>query len=341
MYPLDQGRWGPTVRISHLRDELRSLVDLDVIAGYRGPRRRELARYTLGGRLRGLDGIYVESSTFLPAELDIAFLGLARSLGIPVLTYVRDAYQLFDDYGRPTTLRATVSRWAFRPAVRALAAASTRMAFPTEGLGHAVMGDGAFVLLPPGSPEPVDVPPRAGANQLLFVGDARLAAHGADRLRTAVDRVRESGPAIGLTVVTRPGQEPPGPYPDWMRLVHAEGDEVVALLPGVLATVIPRPRSAYNDLALPIKLFDYLAYGRPLLVTDCLEQASVVRDADAGLVTGDDPEALATGIAQLASAGAGERDRWSANAHAAARHASWSHRAREILALLTVLRDAQ
>ena len=46
----------------------------------------------------GRAGHDVESSSFLPAEADIAFLGLARAMGIPVLTYVRDAYQLFDDY---------------------------------------------------------------------------------------------------------------------------------------------------------------------------------------------------------------------------------------------------
>ena len=86
MYPLDQGSWGPTVRISHLRDELSRLVDLDVVAGYRGARRAALVGYAFGGRLRGLDGIYVETSTFLPSEADIAFLGLARALGIPVLS---------------------------------------------------------------------------------------------------------------------------------------------------------------------------------------------------------------------------------------------------------------
>ncbi|MBW3613049.1 MAG: glycosyl transferase family 1, partial [Chloroflexi bacterium] len=66
MYPLDRGSWGPTVRIGHLRDELTQLVRLDVVAGTRGERRVALARYAVSGRLRGLDGIYVESSSFLP-----------------------------------------------------------------------------------------------------------------------------------------------------------------------------------------------------------------------------------------------------------------------------------
>ena len=335
MYPLDRGMWGPTVRITHLRDELSKLVDLDVVAGYRGARRWALLRYAFSGRLRGLDGIYVESSSFLPAETDIGFLALARLLRIPVITYVRDAYQLFDDYGRAGGLRGRIGRWLFKPAIRALDGVSSRLAFPTRGLAEAVLGERAAdaVLLPPGAPPPVEVELRPTANQLLFVGDARLPAQGADRLLAAVDDARSGGADVGLIIVCRPGQEPPEPHPDWLRIVRAEGNEIVELLPDVLATVIPRPRNTYNDLALPIKLFDYLSYGRPLLVTDCVEQARVVADAGAGIVTGDMVDALAEGIARVASAPQDELDRWSRNARAAAAGASWLHRARTIASL--------
>jgi hypothetical protein len=335
MYPLDQGRWGPTVRIGHLRDELDRLVRLDVVDGYRGARRAALARYALSGRLRGLDGVYVESSSFLPAETDLAFLGLARALSIPVVTYVRDAYQLFDDYYRADTIRRRIARWSFGPAIRALAAVSTRLAFPTRGLAHVVLGDAGAdaLLLPPGAPTPADVDRRPTARCILFVGDARLPAQGGDGLIAAVGMAREAGADIELTIVARPGQEPPPPHPAWLSVLRAEGDGIVAMLPEVLAAVIPRPRSAYNDLALPIKLFDYLAYGRPLLVTDCTEQAIVVREADAGVVTGDSVEELAAGIARIASAPTEQLDQWSAHARAAAIRASWRHRAVEIVRL--------
>jgi hypothetical protein len=336
MYPLDAGMWGPTVRISHLRDELTRLVDLDVVAGYRGSRRLALARYAASGRLRGLDGIYVESSSFLPAEADLAFLGLARALGIPVLTYVRDAYQLFPDYYAADSLRRRFSASAFRPMIRALRAVSTRLAFPTSGLAEAVLRADASeaVLLPPGSPPPVAVPRSTAADRLLFVGDARLPAQGGDRLVAAVDRSRRAGVQVKLTVVSRRGQEPATPHPDWLRVERAEGDAIHALLPHVIGTVIPRPLGAYNHLALPVKLFDYLSYGRPLLVTDCLEQARVVRDADVGIVVGDGVDALAEGVAEVATAEPGLLDRWSANATAEAERSSWAHRAERIVGLL-------
>jgi glycosyltransferase involved in cell wall biosynthesis len=339
MYPLDQGRWGPTVRISNLRDELSRLVDLDVVDGYRGPRRAALVRYALSGRLRGLDGIYVESSSFLPAELDIVFLGLARALGIPVLTYVRDAYQLFPEYHDATSVRRRLGFLAFRPALRALRAVSSRVATPTAGLAHAILGSSAArVLLPPGAPEPMVIPAREDARSILVVGDARLPSHGVDRLVDAVASARRAGSDIDLISVARPGQHPPPPHPEWLRLEVGEAPEIAALLPGVLATAIPRPRSAYNDLALPIKLYDYLAYGRPLLVTDCLEQARVVEEADAGVVVGDTVDEMAAGLRRLTAASPQERQRWSENAIAAARAASWSGRAERIVDLLRELR---
>lgn len=340
MYPLDRGKWGPTVRIGHLRDELSRLVQLDVVDGYRGPRRLAVARSTLSGRLRRLAGIYVESSSFLPAETDLAFLALARALGVPVLTYIRDAYQLFPDDYAADSVRRRLGAVAFRPMIGALRVVSNRLAFPTRGLAEAVLGRRAVdaVLLPPGSPTPVEVPRAASANRLLFVGDARLPVHGADRLIAAVDRARSFGAPVELTIVSRSGQEPPRPHPEWLRVVRAEGDAIHALLPDVLATVIPRPRSPYNDLALPVKLFDYLSYGRPLLVTDCREQADVVRTADAGLVVDDDVDALARGVAALTSADRAQLERWSSNAAVAAAEASWASRARRIVTLLDELR---
>ena len=110
------------------------------------------------------------------------------------------------------------------------------------------------------------------------------------------------------------------------------------LLPDVLATVIPRPRSAYNNFALPIKLFDYLSYGRPLLVTACDEQARVVRDADAGIVSADDAGSLADSLTELSAAGSPVLDRWSDNARRAAIASSWGHRAADIVAVLENLR---
>jgi len=334
MYPLDRGLWGPTVRITHLRDELARMVRLDVIDGYRGARRLALARYAFSGKMRGLDGIYVESSSALPSEVDIAFLGLARALRIPVLTYFRDAYQLFPEYYTADTPRRWLGAKAFLPAERALAAVSTAVAAPSVGLARAVLAERPVVLLPPGSREPVDVPLDSDASDLLFVGNARDDVQGAPRLIEAVTRARTRHEFVTLTIVCRPGEEPTKVPQDGVRVINAEGGEIDQLLPKTIATVIARPRNAYNDLALPVKLFDYLAMGRPLLVTNCTETARVVLEAGCGLVVKDSAAAIAEGIVEVASMAPEARMRMGDAAHRAAIANSWTRRAETILATL-------
>lgn len=338
MYPLDRGLWGATARITHMRDELGRLADLDVVAGLRLPRAAALARYTLGRRLHGLDGIYVEPSTTLPGPADIAFLGLARSLGIPVLTYMRDAQPLFPEYSPGGSAKRWLSRQLFRPAFSTLRAVSSRAAYPSAGLA-AVFGETERpLLIPPGAPAPAGVPRSPGANQLLFVGGIRYPVHGRDILFGSIERVRAEGIDVGLICVSRPGEEPAGPHPDWFRLERASGDGIHRLLPSVLATVQPRLSSPYNDLGVPVKIMEYLSYGRPLLVTDLDETARIVRGAGCGIVVPDTTDGLADGIRQLATASAEQLDAWSRAATLAAERESWHARAEHVVEVLRAAR---
>ena len=66
------------------------------------------------------------------------------------------------------------------------------------------------------------------------------------------------------------------------------------MLPEVLASITPRRRTPYNDLAVPIKVLEYLGYGRPLVVTDATETAAIVASAGCGVIVRDDAEC--TGI---------------------------------------------
>jgi len=334
MYPLDQGLWGATARITQLRDELAMLAELEVVSGDRSARRRRLIAHAFSGRLHGLDGIYVENSSTLPSETDLAFLALARLLGVPVLTYVRDAQYLFDEYYAASNPKRWLARRLFMPAIRALRTVSSRVGYPSLGLAQAVGGGDTPLLLPPGSPARADVPRHRTARSILFVGPMRYAVHGLDLLIGAVEQVRATGIDVNVICVSRPGEEPAEPRPAWLRVEHASGSGIHDLLPEVLACITPRRRSPYNDLAVPIKVMEYLSYGRPLLVTDCTEQARIVRDADCGLVAADTIDAFAAGITELCTAPTERLERWAANAGAAAAERSWANLARTIVARL-------
>ncbi|MEO8247260.1 MAG: glycosyltransferase [Chloroflexota bacterium] len=333
MYPLDRGLWGATTRITQLRDALARLSDLDLVSGTRWPRGRGLMRVL--GRLRRYDGIYVENATTLPGPVDLAFLAVARARGVPVLTYVRDAQQLFTEYDSASTVKQRVSRRAFLPALRALMRISSHVAFPSRGLARAIHGDDRDVLLlPPGARVAPAVPLDPEARALLFVGPMNRPAHGADLLVAAMTRVRAEGIPVELISISRPGEELPGAVPEWLHRERADGPEIDRFLPEVMATITPRRKTAYNDLAVPIKVLEYLGYGRPLIVTDTEETSIIVGDAGAGVIVPDTIEGLANGIRRVAAAPLAQRIAWGDAARAAAERNSWDVRARQIIHIL-------
>jgi hypothetical protein len=333
MYPLDRGMWGATTRITQLRDALARIADLDVVSGNRSTRAAQLARRIR--TLTRLDGIYVENSTTLPGPVDLAFLALARARHLPVLTYVRDAQQLFSEYDSASTLKQRLSRRAFMPALRLLMRLSTRVAFPSRGLARAINGDDReALLLPPGARLAADVAPDPGAHALLFVGPMNRPAHGADLLVAAVGEARRRGAEVDVISISREGQEWPGNAPAWLRRERADGPEIDRFLPQVMATITPRRKTPYNDLGVPIKVLEYLGYGRPLIVTDNEETAAIVGEAESGIIVPDTVEGLASGILAVANASAEQRAAWGAAARRAAERNSWDERARQVIELL-------
>ncbi len=283
----------------------------------------------------------MESSTALPGPVDVAFLALARLLRVPVVTYVRDAYQLFPEYYPVHGPRSWASRAAFRPAMRLLGAVSSRLAFPSRGLAAVLSSDPTPLLLPPGARLGHHADPLGDARSILYVGSLRQAVQGSDILLDGIYLVREQGREIDLVCVVRAGEEPEWDVPPWVEIVRAEGAAIDRLLPRVLLSIIPRRITPYNDLAVPIKLMEYLGYGRPLVVTATEETGRIVREAAAGIVVPDNAEGIARGILTVLDADVAEREAWGRSARAAARANGWDTRATMILGALGITTSGQ
>ena len=81
----------------------------------------------------------------------------------------------------------------------------------------------------------------------------------------------------------------------WVEIATAPYERLGETLAGASALAIPHPPGADMDVALPVKLFDSLAAGRPLVVTPRQETAAIVERLDVGVVAGGD------GAAELAA----------------------------------------
>jgi glycosyltransferase involved in cell wall biosynthesis len=88
----------------------------------------------------------------------------------------------------------------------------------------------------------------------------------------------------------------------WVSISSPKFNEVFQETSRASLMVIPHPPNEYMDVALPVKLFDAFAIGRPVVATPRTETAQIIRSGGAGWVTeGDGVDALAETITQALS----------------------------------------
>jgi glycosyltransferase involved in cell wall biosynthesis len=106
-------------------------------------------------------------------------------------------------------------------------------------------------------------------------------------------------------------------------------DDAMQYVRSATVALVPHHRSAHTDATVPHKLFQYMALGRPVLVSDCVPLERIVTETRAGLVfPSGDADALAARVLEMhdperarlmAEAGrAAVLDRWNLEADAAA-----------------------
>ena len=85
----------------------------------------------------------------------------------------------------------------------------------------------------------------------------------------------------------------------WVRLESVSYPGVGDFLAGASVMVVPHPPGEYYDASTPVKLFDAMASGRPVVVTPRLETRRIVEEAAAGVIASDDASGLAEAIVGL------------------------------------------
>jgi glycosyltransferase involved in cell wall biosynthesis len=86
----------------------------------------------------------------------------------------------------------------------------------------------------------------------------------------------------------------------WIEVSTASYDDLSHALRQATVLAIPHPPGEYYDVALPVKLLDSMAAGRPLVVTPRLETKAIVERHGVGLVTpGDSVDDLAATLRDL------------------------------------------
>jgi colanic acid biosynthesis glycosyl transferase WcaI len=199
---------------------------------------------------------------------------------------------------------------------RAVYRAARAITVPTEGIADALSADrhanGKVVRMPPA----VDVgrfairqASAAGPLRVLYAGTVGM-AHG---LQTLLDAAALAGPDVVQVTIAGGGAEAGElrtRLPDNVRMIGVVPHEQVPELyaESDAAVVLLRDLPVFRG-ALPTKLLEAMAAGRPVVLSAGGEAAALVEQAGAGVVVvPEDPGALAAGFKSL-HADPGERAR--------------------------------
>lgn len=333
MYELGDLDSAPKVRISLMAAALGRRMEVELITGDRRTRALADMQWLLRRGWRGVEAVYVESSTSTATPIDLVFLAILRLLGRPVGVYFRDAYQLHRDLFPITRSRQHLADRVWHLTHPLLKRVATRRFAPTGSLAR-VLGLDDPVLLPPGT-DPSMPRSGAGSDPLVAAILSPAPTSGFDLLRSAMEVVRAHRPDLRLRIITR--TIPSGEAPDWIEFVSGGRAEIAALLRPALVCVIPLPLTRYTELAVPVRLTDYLSLGKAVVSTDSVETRSYLGASDAAVLVPDAPAPMAAAIERLVGDdGLRESLAERARAFAEAEDNTWDARARTVLDALGV-----
>jgi glycosyltransferase involved in cell wall biosynthesis len=289
------------VRIFH--KEVTSLKEAGADASVIGPEKRggRAGRLAQGWRLmqearrHDADVYHVHDPELLPGAL-----WLARTTGKPV---VYDVHEYLGQTARtkgwlPGPLRRPIAMAAER-VEQALAKRLAGTVAVNEDLAARFADAGARTVSVANYPRAATFPPSGPPEGpiVLYVGGLSP-RRGLSLMLEAFPRVAVEGARLWLAGPGDPGPLPPGVE----HLGVIDHSEVPRLLSRAAVAWVPLQRHGNYDRAVPTKLVESMAAGRPVVVSDLPRQAALVRSSGCGLIVPpDDVDAHAAALTRLLS----------------------------------------
>lgn len=346
-YPMETNPTSASrLRPLRMREAFKTLGYYVIDVSGTTPQRRQALkslRKTLKSGLRP-DFFYSENSTqpnlfatsikdgFAPT-LDYRIMRQAHQHNIPIGVFYRDIYWRFPQFAAKDLI-GRISPLLHRLDMCGYQRNNAHLFLPSLNMAEVMGLDAAqsFSALPPaGNDDSVlPLPEQLHPLRLFYVGG--IGGHyRLDKLIKAV----AGNPNINLELVTR--------KPQWKTAIQADSSlksknihphhldswQLAPLYAQSLIAVLLVEPTPYRDFAAPVKLFEYISRGRPILVSAGTEAARIVSKYDAGWVVDYEDEAIANILRHLQEHPEEIAEK-AAKAAAAAMENTWTTRARQV-----------
>lgn len=237
--------------------------------------------------------------------LDLKFMRIIKKQGIPMSLFYRDAYWCLADWFNLPDQKFKL--WLIKVIQnhqwKKFQKYCDIIYMPSESFGAAMKPKCEMKVLPPAGAlrEGISEKP-FGTRKIIYVGEYSKEA-GMQILINAMDIVNKKIP-VTLELCCRQAEfQASGDIlsQDYINIHHVSGDELAKIYLDCDTAVVPRERDSYMDMALPVKIFEYLSFGLPIVSTDVTEIARFVNQNDCGIICKADAQSLADAILTIYS----------------------------------------
>lgn len=289
-------------------------ISIEVVSGNSWERKKWIQNASKRQELlRSLDWLYIESSTMpmaltdpdhLPRHptMDAEFWKRLRATGVPVGLFYRDVHWRFSQYAQVPLIKRGVALAFYHLEWAQIERSVDHLFLPSEKMNEALLRPWPterLSALPPGcsleDTEAISWNPNRQRISLLYVGGIAPPLYDIRPLFSVAAKV----PMVNVTVccrkdeweryaaIYRPLQT------DNIAITHRSGNELNDLYKQSDAVAILRRGSPYLEFAMPVKLFEAMGWGKPIITNDGTAAADFVRAEGIGWVTHSEEELVA------------------------------------------------
>ena len=306
---VDFGRYesGSSVRPQQMEKAFSDLgYEMKLLSGAQNRRKERAQR--VAEIILWLDGnrpdfCYIESpSGPIFTGADHRLLKTLKRLQIPTAYFYRDAFWLFPDWWGVSGLKRAILTAMYRRDLRFIKSCCDIVYFPSQSMAEHFDFQDKRPLPPAG--ENRIIRRDTLFHNVIYVGGLSE-RYGTPILLKAFDLLnRQFGQNISLTLVCRERErsiigdrylnQP------WLHVETASGQEQLApFYTRADLGIYAGKRDLYMDFAVPVKLFEYISYGLPVVTTDCVEAKRIVEQGGFGAVCQDNADSMACAILEL------------------------------------------
>ncbi len=250
-----------------------------------------------------VDFCYIESSTYpILHSFDRALIKYVTNRGIPTAYFYRDCYHLFPELQKKRSGLFNVLKKKYLDFLYKITDELIKKCdivyFPSEEFSKLYNYKNTKLLPPAG--EIVKTNDKMNTKTAIYVGGVSE-RYGFELLINSFLDINAKGIRVKLILVCRKDdfEQYNIPNYEWLSVYHVCGFDLDKLYRKADIALHPAKITTYNNFAVSVKLFEYMSYSLPMVVTNNAAMAKIINDDNIGIVTDGSSEAFSEGILRL------------------------------------------